>query len=190
MTVRKGDWIQTFTGRQYWPLDPRPEDVDVQDIAHHLSNLCRFTGACKRFYSVAEHSVHVSYLVPVEFALYGLLHDAAEAYCNDIARPVKRSIEGYAEIEALNETAIWEALGCIHPDLHLSVRPLLKQADNAILVAEQAALMAPCAHRWRPESIPEDLQRRAHEQLGGILAGWQPERAKWQFLMRYAELTQ
>src|ERR1700693_75116 len=54
---RKGDWIQTFTGRQFWPLDPRPEEVCIEDIAHGLSNECRFAGQCRSFYSVAQHSV-------------------------------------------------------------------------------------------------------------------------------------
>lgn len=61
-TERAGDWMQTFTGRQFWPMDPRPEDLDILDIAHALSLLCRFGGHCQRFYSVAEHSVHVSTL--------------------------------------------------------------------------------------------------------------------------------
>lgn len=68
---RRGDWIQTFTGRRFWPLDPRPEDVCIEDIAHALSLKCRFGGHCTRFYSVAEHSVHVSNYVPAEFALWG-----------------------------------------------------------------------------------------------------------------------
>jgi len=186
---RKGDWIQTFSGRQYWPLDPRPEDVDVQDIAHHLSNLCRFTGACKRYYSVAEHSVHVSYLVPSRLALVGLLHDASEAYCNDIARPVKLNIQGYAEIEGLNQATICEALNvpCVTPE----DAKLIKWADNAILVAERDALMVRPRDEslhWTFPDVPEDLQRRAHEQLGRS-PGWIPALARLRFLRRYDELT-
>lgn len=54
---RKGDWIQTVTGRPFWPLDPRVEELDIRDIAHSLAMQCRFGGHCHRFYSVAEHSV-------------------------------------------------------------------------------------------------------------------------------------
>ena len=62
---RKGGWIQTYTGRQFWPMDPRSHEVFIEDIAHSLSMMCRYAGHCERFYSVAEHSIllarHVSY---------------------------------------------------------------------------------------------------------------------------------
>ena len=80
MSERRGDWIQTYLGIQFWPLDPRPEEVMLFDIAHSLSNMCRFTGHCREFYSVAQHSVIVSQNVPREDAAWGLLHDASEAY--------------------------------------------------------------------------------------------------------------
>jgi hypothetical protein len=92
MGDRKGSWQQTFTGRQFWPCDPRPEDVCLEDIAHHLALMCRFGGACRVFYSVAEHSVRVAELVwdrtngDREAALAGLLHDASEAYLVDIPK--------------------------------------------------------------------------------------------------------
>ncbi len=83
--VRRGDWIQVRSGRKFHPLDPRPEDVDINDIAHALSNLCRFTGHCTDFYSVAQHSVIASQIVPPASALAALLHDASEAYMGDIS---------------------------------------------------------------------------------------------------------
>ena len=101
MAARKGDWIQTFTGRAFYVLDPRPEDVDIEDIAHALSMQCRFAGHCREFYSVAQHSVTASWLVPPEDALWGLLHDAAEAYVVDLPRPIKRAwqLESYGIID-------------------------------------------------------------------------------------------
>src|SRR5258708_302056 len=89
---RRGNWMQTYTGRAYWPADPRAEDVCIEDIAHALSLLCRYTGHCKRFYSVAEHSILISQVVPPEYAFFGLMHDAQEAYINDLARPIKPSV--------------------------------------------------------------------------------------------------
>ena len=96
---RKGDFIQTFTGRMFWPIDPQPDEVDIEDIAHALSNVCRFCGHTREFYSVAQHSVLVSEIVPAAFALEGLLHDATEAYISDVARPVKPYLTNYKEIE-------------------------------------------------------------------------------------------
>ena len=56
----RGSWAQTFTGRQFFPLDPDPQDIDIVDIAHSLAMQCRYNGHTDRFYSVAEHCVHVS----------------------------------------------------------------------------------------------------------------------------------
>jgi hypothetical protein len=88
--MRKGDWIQTYSGIKFYPLDPHLEDISIIDIAHALSNICRFTGQGSTFYSVAQHSVLVSQQVSKENALWGLLHDASEAYICGIARPIKK----------------------------------------------------------------------------------------------------
>ena len=57
---RRGDWMQTHSGLRFYPLDPRPEDIRIEDIAHALPMICRFNGHCSRFYSVAEHSLNVA----------------------------------------------------------------------------------------------------------------------------------
>ena len=75
MSARRGEWIQTFSGGRFWPLDPRPEDVYIGDIAHALSMKCRYAGHTTFFYSVAEHSVHVCRHAPAEHKLWALLHD-------------------------------------------------------------------------------------------------------------------
>lgn len=103
----------TGSGKPFWSMDPRPEDVRIEDIAAHLSRICRFGGALKdsvtlcedefphggagisakiEIYSVAQHSVLVSYNVPPEYALEGLLHDAAEAYIGDMIKPIKTQL--------------------------------------------------------------------------------------------------
>lgn len=99
--TRRGDWMQTFSGRQFWPCDPRADEVCIEDIAHALSMQCRFAGHVRKFYSVAEHCVRASWIVPDRFKLAALLHDAAEAYVVDLPRPIKRQPElrAYLHIE-------------------------------------------------------------------------------------------
>ena len=95
--MTNNNWIQTYTGKCFTPLDPKPEDICAEDIAHHLSNLCRFSGAVNDFYSVAEHSVRCFWYArevlspgpPSPLHLAVLLHDAAEAYIIDLPRPIK-----------------------------------------------------------------------------------------------------
>lgn len=95
----KGPWVQTYTGKKFYFLDPQPEDICIEDISHHLSQICRYTGATKEHYSVAEHSVLVSYLSPMGFKLYGLLHDFQEAYIGDLNSPLKSILPEYCKIE-------------------------------------------------------------------------------------------
>lgn len=98
------DTIRTFTGRYVKPLKLRARDICIEDVAHHLSNICRYTGACPSFYSVAQHCVHVSELCESfgpALALAGLLHDGSEAYFNDLASPVKHDprLKAYRDLE-------------------------------------------------------------------------------------------
>lgn len=130
---RKGDWMQVASGRKFWPLDPRADEIDIEDIAHALSMLCRFGGHVQKFYSVAEHSVWCSYVVPPWHAMQALMHDATEAYCVDIPRPLKRGLSNYAEIEANIWSATCERFG-LKPELHAEV----KAADNAMCLAGAA----------------------------------------------------
>lgn len=140
---QRGEWMQTRAGLAYWPLDPKPEEILIDDIAHALGMLCRYGGHCRRFYSVAEHSVLVSKLVPKEHALLGLLHDATEAYLVDIPRPVKRMLPQYQELEEIN----WRAIAAKFR-LPISMPPCIKEADLAVCLAEQKALMTPAPYPW------------------------------------------
>jgi uncharacterized protein len=140
---RKGDWIQTFTGKQFWPLDPRAEDVDIVDIAHSLSMQCRYNGHCREFYSVAEHCFRMSFRVRPENALAALLHDAAEAYLSDVPRPIKPQLAGYKEMEHAIEKVVAEKFGVQYPwpdEIH--------NADERLLADEMEALMAPPPVPW------------------------------------------
>lgn len=170
---RRGDWMQTFTGRRFYPLDPRPEDIDQEDIAHALANLCRFGGHCRRFYSVAEHSVLVSQVVPPEDALVGLLHDATEAYLVDVPRPIKRSLSNYADIEE----QLWRVISYKF-DVPFHMPPSVKKADNDVLLAERDALLGYAAGAW---DIPGEAAKVE-------VWGRSPMHAKELFLDRLNEL--
>ncbi len=173
---RDGDWIQTFTERQFWPLDPKPEDVCIEDIAHSLSLTCRYGGHCKRFYSVAEHSIHVATGVEMGGGDYleclrALLHDAGEAYLCDIQRPIKPFIIGFAEIEARVEEAIGEAF-----NIEMVKSPLIKDIDTRIVVDEVEAVVGKASMDW-------------HRQLGAAVGiripAWAPEDAERRFLSEF-----
>jgi len=180
MTPRLGNWIQTHSGRAYYPQDPRISDILIDDIAHALSQQCRFVGQCTRFYSVAEHSVHVSRLVPPEHQLAGLLHDATEAYLGDISRPLKQILPEYTILEALNWFVI-AAKFDLYPDLPACVH----EADATMVFVERRQLFPNIAALpdWghglvEPASLPD---------MGPL--GWPSHHAKQVFYDRYFELT-
>jgi len=94
------EWIQTYTGKKFWAFDAAIADICIEDIAHALAMRCRFGCHCKEFYSVAQHSVIVSHHLPPELKLWGLLHDATEAYLPDVPRPQKgRLYVGHSRYE-------------------------------------------------------------------------------------------
>jgi hypothetical protein len=167
---RNGDWMQTITGKKFWPIDPRPEDICIEDIAHALSMMCRFNGHCKKFYSVAEHSVLVSRAVPEEYALWGLLHDAPEAYIADIVKPAKPYIDGYAEVEKRLMIAVCDAFGLDH-----SEPKDVKIADCAVLADEAEQIMGPHPDDWHLPFAP----------TGQLIYGYAPDEAKRLFLDRF-----
>lgn len=180
MQPRKGDWLQTFSGLAFWPLDPRPEEIRIDDIAHALSMQCRFTGHTKRFYSVAEHSVRVSEMCDPQDAMWGLLHDASEAYLSDVARPVKRLpvMAEYREAER-------QLLSVIVTKYGLSdVEPAsVLVADKIILGIEARDLMSPLLPGWEKwlALIPADCRLKLERP-------WNPEQAEERFLARFEDL--
>jgi hypothetical protein len=132
---RIGDWIQTYTGKQFWPLDPREDEVSILDIAHALANMCRFGGHCNRFYSVGEHSLHASHQVPKDLALHALMHDATEAYVADIPSPIKRLLPDYKTMEA----RVWAAIAAKF-GLAAEEPEAVRIADKRMLLTERRAL--------------------------------------------------
>jgi len=164
---------------------PLPEDVRIEDVAHGLSKQCRFAGQVDGedvIYSVAEHSVRVSYIRPWEFPLWKLLHDGSEAYYHDVNRPLKYSpgMEAYRKYELLGLSAV-----CQHFGLEMPEPPEVKAADKIMLVTEKRDLF------YRDDSWALNKMDDAEgvKPLPERIIPWSPRQAKNAFLMRYYEIT-
>lgn len=169
-------WVQTYTGHAFY-YDRVDENVySIADIAHALSNQCRFSGHTGTFYSVAEHSVLCSYLVPVEYALEALLHDASEAYLVDLPKPLKYLLPDYCAIEDQVMRAIANVFTIQYP-FHEEI----KRADIAMLYAERDVLMSVPPQAWANEdTVPASV----------VLQCWNPVQAATKFLERYTYLME
>ena len=135
--------ILTQSGRSINLLQPDPALICIEDIAHGLSHLCRFTGHTRSFYSVAQHSLHVSYAVPAKYAFEALLHDATEAYLGDVSSPLKALLPEYRLLEHSMDRAIRKRFGLpAMQSLHV------KHADLRMLATERRDLMPHHADAW------------------------------------------
>lgn len=175
---RAGDWMFVHSGRKFWPLDPRPNEVFIADIAHGLGYLCRYNGQCRRFLSVAEHSYFCSFEGPEETALERLMHDAAEAYIGDMIRPLKyQPILGdiYQEIEDRLMQVIAHRFGLQYP-----FPPDVRAADEAVCTAEMSQNIAAA-----DKGTLHDSRRIADIKL----YNWRAEIAEGMFLSRFMELA-
>lgn len=139
-----GPTILLGSGHYFDFLEPAGSRFTLLDIARGLGNACRFAGQCDRFYSVAEHSWHASWLVPQPLAFAALMHDATEAFIGDMTRPLKSLLPVYKQIEQDIAEVIAHRflLGdqCEHP--------LVKRADLQLLAAEQQEMMPPHDDAW------------------------------------------
>lgn len=184
-------WIQTYTGKRFDALDPKIEDVDILDIAHHLSNLCRFGGATTQFYSVAQHSVSVSNLVPEKYALPALLHDGSEAYLIDVPHPLKVQLAftAYRDIEARLSRLIYEKFigkPYIEAD-NDEYKFHLTMADRTMLKTERRDLLHDSRlsrEAWDWEDACPDVQV-----LSNRILPQPPGIAERLFMRRFDELT-
>lgn len=171
--------LQTYTGRLVHPMRLTVDDVDIADIAHALSMLCRFGGHAKQFYSVAQHSVLASRLVPEADALWALLHDASEAYLVDVPTPLKRlaAMSGYRAVEAQVQLTVCHAFGLPH-----EMPETVHAVDGALVLAEAAVLLAAGAG---PDF--DEIRRRVEPATARIVPV-PPDVAERAFLKRFAQL--
>jgi len=183
-TERYGNWLQTYTGIPFYPLDPRPEDINIEDIAHALSNVCRYGGHCTQFISVAQHSCIVSKLVPKGMEMWGLLHDASEAYLVDIPRPLKEYLGNYYAIEKECMSAV-----AVKFNLQLPIPEEVKLADDAALKIERELFMLKTNKAvWFIDDMHVDLPWYAGNLMDISIRPQKPPRAEIMFLERYERI--
>lgn len=174
----RGYRIPMPSGIYVYPEDPRPNEFNIYDIAHKLAFQCRYGGGCSHYYSVAEHSWNLSYLVPNHLALDALLHDRGESWLQDFLRPVKKKAQPwYGIMERRIEEVSAPVFGVTYPN-----HPTVMQADIRICIDEKKQLYT-CG--YTSENAVED----AGEGFGIKLNCWGPYEARDMFLHRYTQLT-
>lgn len=185
MDEQHNTWFLSFSGHKINPYDLTPNDIKIEDIAHSLSLICRFGGHCREFYSVAQHSVQVSYCVSQDNKLLALLHDATEAYIGDMVRPLKVTIPQYNDIER----DVWLAI-CGKFNLPTTSSIHLPEevdiADCRMLLTEKRDLLNNSqGHVWGyPQAKYPDLQP-----IPKKIHCWSAEESKRKFLYWYNKLN-
>ncbi len=169
------DYIQLITGKRFPFLNPKPEDINILAVACGLSHQCRYAGQIKQFFSIAEHSLQLSYAVPSEYAKWALLHDAAEAFITDIPSPIKAHLPEFIEIENKVMEAVCDAFS-----IDREMPEIVKEYDARICVNERANLLTPLEGGWEGDLKPLD---------GVTFNFYKPNDAHVRFLGRFYELS-
>lgn len=127
--------IRTISGRYFTFSRPQDYKFDIEEVGHSLSNICRYTGHVREFYSVAQHSVLVSYCVPEPDVKTAFGHDFGESVLGDVSSPLKAQLEDYKAREYVVEKEIARQFGLIFPH-----PPSVKSADLRVMLAEMRDL--------------------------------------------------
>ena len=146
--------IITYTKRNMSPLEPKPDDISIYDIAHSLSYMCRANGHMRSFFSVAQHCINCCYEaknlgLSERLQLAALLHDASEAYLADITRPVKHNLSRYLEIEKALQSLIYQLFGI--GELTDEEQEIIDEIDNTMLHHEFLMLADERIFKEKPE---------------------------------------
>lgn len=185
--LNDNEWIQTYTGRAFWPLAPQAEHVTIEDIARGLATKFRYLGMTRMPITVAQHSVLVSRHVPAADALWGLMHDAGEAYLADVPAPIKHrlfvSVAGPGAVRQIRyrdaENRILAAIARRF-SLPLPMPSSIKEIDERARRTERFSLYGPPPRPWRDENLPL---------LEEFIVPLEWHEAEREFLARWAELT-
>lgn len=170
-------WMQTNSGQRFDFRSIRPESIKIEDIAHSLASICRYGGHCDTHYSVAQHCILASHLVPAEIALEALLHDAAEAYVGDMTHELKHlpELSGFRQIEAKIEVVIGTKFNLVLP-----LTKEIKLVDRRLAVTEQRDLFIRKVTWDDPEYNVEPYASR--------IIPWSPDVAYGMYMERYWKL--
>lgn len=171
-------WIGLLSGTRFNYNRPEESNVTVEDLAGALSNICRFSGHLPQFYSVAQHLVNTSKIVPADVAFDALMHDTAEAFTNDLPTPLKWALPIFKELEIKIESAMADKFGFQYP-----YPSAVKEADTIMLLLEKKYVKLDNLE-W-PGYTGIEYEHMADKV---DLKGWQPCRAKREFLERFEEL--
>lgn len=173
----RGPYITTYSGQKFYPDTCEIDHIPIADIAHALSQNCRYNGHLEGFYSVAEHSIIVSHLCHPQQALWGLLHDVTEAFVPDIPRPLKPFIAGFDDFEA-------KIMEQVCKRWHLA-----KEMPESVAYIDKHIVGEEAAHMFRepPDWIRfyDRIPRAAR-----MFRNWGPAAAEHRFLERYSELME
>lgn len=184
---RAGSWMQTRTGIRFWPLDPRPDEVDIRDIAAGLARLGRFAGQTEMFYSVAEHSVHCArrgYDAGGRvLALECLLHDAQEAYVGDTVRPLKKFLPDLVRIGDRIQAAVRSRFG-----LTAEAPPEVHDIDNRMLATEASLLLSRAVNDEGLDGAWWQRPEFGKPFPNAVLPCWNPVSAEGEFLDEFRSL--
>ena len=170
--------ISMLSGSYFDYLNPEGCELTIEDIATPLSNICRFAGHLPMFYSVAQHAVNCSLIVPAEFAFDALMHDTAEAFTNDLPTPLKTALPVFKELEIKIESALSKKFGFVYP-----LGPEVKLADCQMLGLE-ATYVKQLKEKW---AVLDGVE---FEHLLPLvdLTSWTPRLAKKRWLDRFEDL--
>lgn len=177
--VRRGDWMSCWTGTHFWPLDPRADEVTIDDLVVGLARECRYGNHSRDVYSVAEHSVIVSCYVPPRHAREALLHDASEAYLGDMIQPLKhqRAMRRFRRVEAAVQDAVLARFDICST---IASRAAIKAVERRLFVDEVEALML----------YPDEYKviQDGGQGLGAEIYALEWQQAATLFAARFAEL--
>lgn len=179
MRVQLSEGISLLSKAIFDYKDPHSAEVTITDLAGSLAKVCRFSGHIPYFYSVAQHSVNASYIVPPELAFDALMHDTSEAFTNDIPTPLKAEIPAFKELENRIEGAMSERFGFTYP-----LGPIVKHADMQMLWWEKLYIKMD-TDEWAYFD-GYDMSDTVHREVD--LSSWQPAKAQTMFLTRYIQL--